>query len=74
MKTVKALSLILSVLFLAGCASTKCKSKTSAVEPVAAAPVAEAVAAPVEPVVAPEAVAEPEEESVPVATRKYVSK
>ena len=67
MKIARVLSLILCVLFLAGCASTKCKNKTLTAEPVAAA-----VAAPVEPVVVP--VAEPVEDKVPAAARKYVNK
>jgi PBP1b-binding outer membrane lipoprotein LpoB len=67
MKMMKVLSLILGVLFIAGCASTKCK--TPVAEPVAMTPVVAAVAAPV---VAPEAPAaeEPETEKIPAAVLK----
>lgn len=67
----KVLSLILGVLFLAGCASSPCKSKDVVSEPVAAAPAVTAVA---EPVAAPAQVSEPVADDVPAATKKYVSK
>jgi len=76
MKTAKVLGLILGVLFLAGCASTKCECKKAAVEPAAiarVAPIAAAVAAPVEPVAAPAPAPvqkEPEMEKVPAAVTK----
>ena len=64
----KLLSLILGVLFLAGCASTKCQSKTPVAAPVAVAPVA--AAAPVA-VSAPAPVKEePEMANIPAAVRK----
>ena len=71
MKTAKVLSLILGVLFLVGCASTKCKSKTPVAEPVA---VAAAVAAPVAVSEQAPVQEEPEMEKIPAATRKYVNK
>jgi uncharacterized lipoprotein YbaY len=69
MKMTKLLSLILGVLCLAGCASTKCQSKTPAAEPVAVAPVAVATA----PVAVSEPVEEqeePETANIPAAVRK----
>ncbi len=69
MKAAKVLSLILGVLFLAGCASTACKSKKAEV----VAPVAAAVVAPVKPVAIPEpapAQEEPAMEKIPAAVRK----
>jgi uncharacterized lipoprotein YbaY len=74
MKTVKMFSLILGVLFLAGCASTKCKNTTPVEAPVAA-PLAVVAPAPVavpEPEVVP--ATEPAAEEVPAAVRKYVNK
>jgi PBP1b-binding outer membrane lipoprotein LpoB len=73
MKTAKVLGLILGVVFLAGCASTKCECKKAAAEPVAVAPLAAPIVAPTVPVAAPAPVPvqeEPEMQKVPAAVRK----
>ena len=62
----RMLSLILGTLFLAGCASSPCKCKTTTSEPVAIA------AVPVAPVVAQKSA--PVAAEVPVAVKRYVSK
>ena len=67
--------LFLLALALSGCSSCPCKKK-AAETPASAMP--EAIAAPVAPAAVqastPAASAEPAEESIPVATRRYVNK
>jgi PBP1b-binding outer membrane lipoprotein LpoB len=67
----RTLSLVLGILFLAGCSSCPCKKSVETVAPAAVAKpvVMKDVPAPI--VSAPE---EPAEASIPVKTRKYVSK
>jgi hypothetical protein len=73
----KFLALLLSMLALSGCASGRCGKNTGCTNCSGSyVPPAEAAQSVVEPVesVTPEASVELAEESVPAATRRYVSK